>query len=84
MTKKKNIEGIAQLGAWAHYSQITARVFLIIVLSIVLLCGPAYFLDRALGSLPIATGIAFIFSLPLSQYMIVRSMREYVKNNPQA
>ncbi|QQR55603.1 hypothetical protein IPG41_03555 [Candidatus Peregrinibacteria bacterium] len=83
MTPKKESDSSLMLRAWSHYSRITSRVFLVIALSIGILCGPAYLLDRFFGTWPLITGIAFVFSLPLSQYLVVRSMQEFVKNNPQ-
>ena len=70
------------LGAWGHYSQITGRVLVCIVASIALLCGPAYLLDLQFGTWPIITGVALIFSLPLSQFLVIKSMQDYLKNNP--
>lgn len=83
MTKQKNSDSGLMLRAWSHYSQITGRVLLSIVLSIAVLCGPGYLLDLYFGTWPLITGIGFVFSIPLSQYLVVRSMQEFVKNNPQ-
>lgn len=69
------------LGAWGHYSQITGRVLVCIAASIALLCGPAYLLDSKFGTWPIITGVALIISLPLSQYLVIKSMQDYLKHN---
>ncbi len=82
MPKKEKNQPVLMLSAWSRYSQITSRVVVCILGSIALLGIPAYFLDQHFQTWPIISGVALIFSLPLSQFMVIRSMQTYLKNNP--
>lgn len=83
MTKPQESQSSILLRAWRHYSQITSRVLATTVGTVAVLGIPAYFIDKAVGTWPVIFGIALILSLPLSQILVVKVMREYLKNNPQ-
>lgn len=69
--------------AFRHYTEITSRVLASVVGTIAILGTPAYFLDKWLGTSPWIFGGALILSLPISQFMVIKVMQRYVKNNPQ-
>ncbi len=83
MAKPQESQTSIMLRAWRHYSQITSRVLAATVGTVALLGIPAYFVDQAVGTWPIIFGVALIFSLPLSQFFVIKMMRDYLKNNPQ-
>ncbi len=69
--------------AFRHYTEITSRVLAATVGTIAVLGVPTYFLDKWLGTFPLIFGIALVLSLPISQFMVIKIMQRYVKNNPQ-
>lgn len=71
------------LRAFRHYSIITSRVLAATVGTVVIMGVPAYFFDKYFGTWPIVFGLALIASLPISQLLVLRSMRDFIKNNPQ-
>lgn len=83
MSKKLETQSGIMMNAWSHYTQITSRVLACVFGSIALLGIPTYFLDQFFGTWPIITGVALIFSIPLSQFMVVKSMQSFIKTHPQ-
>ncbi len=69
--------------AFRHYTEITSRVLASVVGTIAILGTPGYFLDKWLGTSPWIFGGALVLSLPISQFMVIKVMQRYVKNNPQ-
>ena len=83
MTKKTESQSAMVMNAWSHYTQITSRVLACVFGSIALLGLPAYFLDQFFGTWPVISGVALIFSIPLSQFMVVKSIQAFTKSHPQ-
>lgn len=83
MAKPQESQTSIMLRAWRHYSQITSRVLATTVGTVALLGVPAYFIDKAVGTWPMIFGVVLVLSLPLSQFLVVKVMRDYLKNNPQ-
>lgn len=65
-----------------HFSEITLRVATITMGTMAILGLPAYFLDQTLETWPILFVSALIVSLPFSQYLVYRVMKEYSEKNP--
>jgi len=69
--------------ALSHYTDITMRVGSITIGTMGLLGIPAYFLDKKLETFPLLFIIALVVALPFSQYLVVKKMKEFLKNNPR-
>lgn len=69
--------------AFRHYTLITSRVLVATVGTVALLGIPAYFIDKWLGTWPVLFVLGLVASLPLSQILVLRSVKEFTKNNPQ-
>lgn len=83
MTRKEDSQKTIMYRAFKHYTEITSRVLAATVGSIAVLGVPAYFLDKWVGTFPLIFGIALVLSLPLSSFVTIKLMKEYLKNNPQ-
>lgn len=80
---KEESQSTLMMRAFRHYSIITSRVLAATVGTMGVLGIPAYFLDKIFGTWPVLFALALLASLPLSQLLVIRSMMEYTKNNPQ-
>ncbi len=80
---KEESQSTLTMRAFRHYSLITSRVLAATVGTVAIMGIPTYFLDKWLGTWPILFGLALIASLPISQLLVIRSMKDYVKHNPQ-
>jgi F0F1-type ATP synthase assembly protein I len=83
MDSKNDSQKSIMMRAFKHYTEITSRVLAATVGTVALLGIPSYFLDHWLGTWPWIFGIALVLSLPLSSFMTVKVMQNYIKNNPQ-
>jgi hypothetical protein len=83
MTTEKDPQSSILMRAFRHYTEITSRVLAATVGTVALLGVPTYFLDKALGTWPYIFGVALVLSLPLSQYMTIKVIKTYLKNNPR-
>lgn len=83
MSTDKDSQRSIMARAFKHYTEITSRVLAATVGTIAVLGVPMYFLDKWLGTFPLIFGIALVLSLPISQFMTIKIMQKYLKDNPQ-
>lgn len=83
MSKDKDSQKSIMTRAFRHYAEITSRVLATTVGTVAVMGVPTYFLDKWLGTFPLIFGIALVLSLPVSQFMTIKIMQRYLKDNPQ-
>lgn len=80
---EKDLKKNGMLSAVTHFADITVRVGSITIGTMAILGVPAYFLDKKLETWPIIFIVALVIAMPFSQYLVVKKMKEFVKNNPR-